>query len=104
MCFVISQLSTNLTELESFLDTLRDSQSPELQLLREHFVSSVLPLLYERQRKLAIAARRMKRLDAVGISKKNILQGTTQRERRRPMTHDGMIDVDAIDWNRLNEE
>jgi len=97
-------LSTNLTELESFLDTLRDSQSPELQLLREHFVSSVLPLLYERQRKLAIAARRMKRLDAVGISKKNILQGTTQRERRRPMTHDGMIDVDAIDWNRLNEE
>lgn len=99
LLFII-QLSTNLSELESYINSLENTQSPKLQEFREHFKSTVLPTLFEQQRKMEIAARRMKRLAAIGINKKNILQGVTQRERRRPTTHDGMIDVDAIDVRR----
>jgi hypothetical protein len=86
-----------LNELESYINSLENNQSPKLQEFKEHFKLVVLPTLFEQQKKLEIATRRMKRLAAIGINKKNILQDMTQRERRRPTIHDGMIDVDAID-------
>jgi hypothetical protein len=91
-----------LNELEAYIRGLQPSEEAELQSLRDHFLREVLPVLAQKQKKLEAASRRIKRLDAVGISKKNILMGSSQqRERRRPTTHAGMISIDDIDVRSL---